>query len=64
MAEMLTTEEFAELFRVSTAQAKRYAVLYPRQLAAVKRTPRGAWLFPVHKAHNALLKGLVDEEAA
>lgn len=58
---MLTTEEVADLFRVSTAQMKRWAVLYPRQLGAVKRTPRGAWLWPEDKARNALESGLVDE---
>lgn len=63
-ARMLTTEEVAHLFRISASQAKRWAVLYPRQLGAVKRTPRGAWLWPADKAHAALSAGLVDEDAA
>lgn len=63
MPEMLTTEEVADLFRASTSQVKRWAVLYPIQLGAVKRTPRGAWLFPEDKARAALVSGLVDESA-
>ena len=58
---MLTTEEVADLFRVSTAQMKRWAVKYPRQLGAVKRTPRGRWLWPEDLARAALVRGLVDE---
>jgi hypothetical protein len=58
---MLTTEEVANLFRVSTAHVKRWAVLYPKQLGAVKRTPRGAWLFPDDLVRAALVNGLVDE---
>lgn len=61
---MLTTEEVADLFRVSTAQMKRWAVRYPKQLGAVKRTPRGRWLWPESKARNALAAGLVDEEVS
>lgn len=61
---MLTTEEVADLFRVSAAQVKKWAVLYPNQLGAVKRTQRGAWLFPDDKVRDALAKGLVDEVAA
>ena len=61
---MLTTEEVADLFRCSTAQAKRMAVRYPTQLGAVKRTPRGAWLWPEDKVAAALSKGLVEEAAA
>lgn len=64
MAEMLTTKEVADLFRCSTAQAKRYAVLYPMQLGAVKRTQNGAWLFPEDKVRAALASGLVEEVAA
>jgi hypothetical protein len=58
---MLTTEEVAKLFRVSTATAKRYAVLYPRQLGAVKQTPRGKWLWPEDKTNAALIRGLIAE---
>lgn len=59
---MLTTGEVADLFRCSTAVAKRMAVRYPRQLGAVKRTPRGPWLWPEDKVVAALSAGLVDEE--
>lgn len=61
---MLTTEEFAKLLGVSTAQAKRWAVLYPQQLRAVKQTPRGRWRFPESNARAALEKGLTDEFVA
>jgi hypothetical protein len=61
---MLTTEEVAGLFRCSTAHVKRMAVRYPIQLGAVKRTPRGAWLWPEDKVAAALLAGLVEEEDA
>lgn len=64
MPEMLTTEEAACLFRCSTAKMKRMAVQYPNQLGAVKRTPRGVWLFPEDKAREALAKGLVEEVVA
>lgn len=63
MVAMLTTEEAARLFRVSTAQMRRLAVLYPIQLGAVKRTPRGVWLFPEDKARAAVEVGLTDEVA-
>jgi len=58
---MLTTDEVAQMFRVSPAQAKRWARLYPRQLGAVKLTPRGQWRWPESKAAAALSNGLVDE---
>lgn len=63
MPEMLTTEEASRLFRCSTAQMRRLAVLYPTQLGAVKRSPRGAWLFADDKVRDALANGLVDEPA-
>lgn len=63
MDDMLTTEEVAHLFRVSTSHMKRWAVLYPKQLGAVKRTPRGQWLWPADKVRAALSAGLVDESA-
>lgn len=62
---MLTTEEFAELHRISRAQATRWARRYPRQLGAVRQTPRGPWRFPRDKAVAALVHGLsveADEE--
>lgn len=58
---MLTTEQAAELLGISVAQAKRWAVAYPRQLGAVKATPRGRWRFPESKAIAALAEGLKDE---
>lgn len=64
MAVVLTTRQIADLFGVSTAQVKRWAVFYPQQLGAYKRTPRGVWLFPEDKAHAAFERGLVDESVA
>jgi hypothetical protein len=58
---MLTTDEFADLFRIDRSTANRWAKVYPRQLGAVKLTPRGQWRWPEGKALAALAKGLSDE---
>lgn len=58
---MLTTDEVAAMFRVGRAQVNRWARKYPRQLGAVKVTPRGPWRWPESMAVAALAKGLVDE---
>lgn len=59
---ILTTDEVAAMFRISRTQALRWAKLYPRQLGAVKLTPRGRWNWPESKATAALASGLVDED--
>jgi hypothetical protein len=59
---MLTTEEFAAMHRIGRAQATRWARQYPRQLGAVRQTPRGPWRFPEGKAVAALIAGLAEEE--
>lgn len=59
---MLTTREVAALFRISRAQANRWASRYPRQLGAVKLTPRGPWRWPESRATAALTRGLTDED--
>lgn len=61
---VLTTDEVADLFRVSPAQVKRWAAdpRYRRQLGAFKTTPRGHYRYPEGKVRKALACGLVDDE--
>lgn len=59
---LLTTIEFAAMFRISRVTANRWALRYPKQLGAIKmgRT----WRWPESKAKAALINGLHEETTA
>lgn len=61
---LLTTREVAAMFRVSTTQVLRWASKYPRQLGAVRVTPKGPYRFSASKVAAARSEGLQDEEAS